>query len=103
MQPRVVHHDGGLDVCLLRLEDEAAALRRMKEQGLELEPLKLSEAVPGAGQASVDVFVSVVCLRIGGGVVIGQEGFGTYESILLTMHSHTHTHTHARARASMHI
>lgn len=53
MRPRVLHHPDSLDVCLLHLEDELGALARMKEHGLELSPLELSDAVPGAGQVSV--------------------------------------------------
>ena len=45
MYPQVVHHDE-LDVCVLRLQDEKAALKVMAQHGLELQPLELVEAVP---------------------------------------------------------
>lgn len=50
MRPQVAHHEDGLDVCLLRLEDETGALQRMKQHGLALETLELSDVVPTAGQ-----------------------------------------------------
>ena len=55
MRPQVLHHDS-LDVCLLRLEAEAAALAAMEEHGLRMEPLDLSNALPVAGQVRAFYF-----------------------------------------------
>lgn len=55
LRPRVLHHPDSLDACLLDLEDEPEALARMKEHGLELAPLELSNAVPGEGQVGVEI------------------------------------------------
>ena len=54
LRPQVLHHPDSLDACLLHLEDEPGALARMKEHGLELAPLELSDAVPGEGQVRVN-------------------------------------------------
>lgn len=52
LQPTVVHHDS-LDVCVLQLQDQAQALRRMAKHGLRLEPLVLSSNVPAPGHPVV--------------------------------------------------
>lgn len=52
LQPTVVHHDS-LDVCVLQLQDQEHAIRRMAKHGLRLEPLVLSSNVPAPGHPVV--------------------------------------------------
>jgi len=52
LQPTVVHHDS-LDVCVLQLQDQEHAKRRMAKHGLRLEPLVLSSNVPAPGHPVV--------------------------------------------------
>lgn len=52
LEPAVLHHDA-LDVCVLRLQDQKEALRRMAKHGLQLEPLVLSDQVPVPGHPIV--------------------------------------------------
>lgn len=52
LEPAVVHHNS-LDVCVLQLQDQAWAVRRMAKHGLRLEPVTLSRNVPAPGNPVV--------------------------------------------------